>query len=253
MSQFLWANAQLLDFCKDPIFKEALESLEKKRIEEFYFFTEKEPTNEDLDRLHNLWKDLWAITAKYVEKNKDKLFEYEFSYDFYYKHLAANIVVYYFLKNCYKEGELTDYIIKKIMEEGYFSRPDDKVPKMRDSLLHKSLQPLFPLPGMRNYYLAIKWFFNEKTEKYYSEGLLKEIAEYEAQLKNAIDPKWREKIEKENRKVIRVKIKMEEERRRFLKKDPKTRRELERQDKQIEEIVKGMEKEKKEAKGGSIS
>jgi len=241
MSQFSWANAQLLEFNKDPVFLEALSLLERKKIKWLYFLTEKKPTNEDLNKLHNLWQDLWDVTKKYVEKRKKELFEYEFSYEFYYKHLAANVIIYYFLENDYKEGILTEYITEKIMEEGYFTCPDDKIPRMQDSMLIKCSCP-FPLPGIRNYYLALKWFYNEKTKKYYSEALLEEITEYEKKLKNSIDPKWREKLEKENKKVWRMKVKIEEERRRFLKKDPETRKELERQDKQIEKIIKDLQK-----------
>jgi len=44
-------------------------------------------------------------------------------------------------------------------------------------------------------YLALKWFYNEKTKRYYSEELLKEI-------KDSMGPDWRKKYMKE----VRVRV-----------------------------------------------
>lgn len=180
-----WANLQLVDFNKDSIFEEALESLGKKKIEEFYFLKDKEPTEKDFDKWHQLWKDLWEITKKYIERNSKKIFEYKYTYEFYYKHLAANIVVFYLMTKLKIKQDLRGYILEKIIKDGYFISPIDHPGKtMPDS---------FSFIDVASFYLALKWFLNDKTKHYYSEELLKEMEEYEDNIKDSMDPNWREK------------------------------------------------------------
>jgi hypothetical protein len=203
----IWANKQLLKFNTDPIFKEAILSLEKKKIEEFYFLTEEKPTEEDFDNWHNLWKDLWKITKKYVEKKKNELFEYEFAYEFYFHHLAANLVVYYLLEKVPIEGSLKDHIKKKIIEDGYFLGPgagDAYMSWRRAAIIGEGI---ITLNTICSTYLALKWFYRDKTKKYYSPEIQQEIKDYEMRLKNPLDAHWRDKIE-ERRKQWKYKLRV---------------------------------------------
>jgi len=127
---------------------------------------------------------LWEITKRYIEKNIDKLFQVTNTKSFYIKHLATNLLVFYLLpKMNLKEG-IVETIQTRVIDGGYFITP----------ISSRGLGHL-PTKGLGTYYLALKWFYNEKTKKYYSEKLLKQMKDYEELIKHSMSPGWEERLD----------------------------------------------------------
>ncbi len=121
--------------------------------------------------------------------------------DFYYKHLVTNLVVYYLLKNLKIKGNLKEFIINGIIKKCFYINSNNKTIVADNEVIYPKEERL------ETYYLALKWFYNDKTKKYYSKELLKEISEYEKAIKYYTSKEYQEKTAEYEAKYGKLKFK----------------------------------------------
>jgi len=188
--EYGWANLQFRDFNSSPQFQEALRFLKEQKVESLYL--DKEAQFKKFKEYASFWSEIWSINRDYLDKNAKKIFEYKYAYEFYYMHLAINTIILHLISSGIK-GDLKTYIEKIIINE-MENFKNDSAPNNADEFAFTRIGP---------FYLALKWFYNEKTKKYYSDALLEEMKKYENFIENAMNPHWREKVLKYEHRLIK--------------------------------------------------
>ncbi len=172
-----FTNLNFKEFNKDNYFKKLIKIFEENQYEK-YFFTElenDEANEKKFDR--NIQFFLKEFRRRYLKKSKIFGYVWKKKYEgYHFSFLLLNVKIYYLLLKSKIFGDLKEFIMNNIVKTSNFYVP------LRIYYLKKE--------HISNYFLALKWFYNEDTKKYYSEELLKEMKEYEEYIEKYRDPEF---------------------------------------------------------------
>jgi hypothetical protein len=184
----IWSGAEFTNlyfknFNKEPLFSQIIRIFEENKYENYFF--SKIPKEDFSERL-----DKYNLSIKpFITKFKKKYFSYpskelektglgEFKREYWGSNLSfliKNIKVYYFISKS-KFNDIENFTINNISNTEEFST---------------GYYPGFDREySLSSFFLALKWFYNDNTKKYYSERLLKEMKEYEEYLEKYKDSEF---------------------------------------------------------------
>jgi hypothetical protein len=188
-----WKDLKLEEFNKTPLFKDAMDYLQKTKI------AEKFPRYSD--RPYNISDKLCKMLEKHIDKKlKDSDPKV---YKFYCKYLAYNMMTYNRLIYLKQSGELDEKIWKMTEDEigNPFLATTIGSTNFAVNVPLKNILQIWRYnwdsPGflyLSTYYLAAKWFFTKDTKKYYTNGCMESLEDFSKDIESRLGPNEIKKI-----------------------------------------------------------
>ncbi len=187
-------NALFKDANLKPLIKQVFDILEREAFWELYEkYRKKEIDFSDSKMIIPFTTKLRKIqglclseTFNFIKENKIRFSKHEKYIS--RKSLSGNVQIYYLLTKKKNIGELMSFLGKIIYSHFYVSPDYIRINRAFGRLGHLPPEERrYPIYG---FYLALKWFYSEKTKHLYTKNLLDQIKQYEeSELENRLNIK----------------------------------------------------------------